>query len=341
MADSNERPIIIKKVIKVAGHGHHGGSWKVAYADFVTAMMAFFLLLWLLNVTTDEKKMGIADYFAPASISKQQSGGGGVLGGTAMTKEGALKTATAPQTVVVSVETPMRDQAQDGDNDGGKDRDAEHQKDADKDKDKEHDKDFDKQKDKDKDKDFDQAAKPSEAALQKAQVEREQKAFAETAERLRMALANNPELDGLAKHLLVDQTPEGLRIQIVDQDRESMFPTGSAKVPDRTRQLLVNIARVMERLPNRVSITGHTDATPYRSENGYGNWELSADRANASRRMLIDSGLAAQRVVQVTGKADTEPLFPTDPYQPGNRRIAIVLLREAQLAPGNAPSVVR
>jgi chemotaxis protein MotB len=324
MADSNERPIIIKKVIKVTGHGHHGGSWKVAYADFVTAMMAFFLLLWLLNVTTDEKKMGIADYFAPASISRQQSGGGGVLGGTAMTVNGALKTATAPQTVVVNVDTPMREENQGGEKDA--------------DKDKEHDKDFDKQKDKDKDKDFDRpSAKPNDAAIQKAVTEREQKVFEETAERLRMALANNPELDGLAKHLLIDQTPEGLRIQIVDQDRESMFPVGSAKVPDRTRQLLVNIARVMDRLPNRVSITGYTDSTPYRSENGYGNWELSADRANASRRMLIDSGLAAQRVVQVTGKADTEPLFPTDPSQPGNRRIAIVLLREAQAAPGSLP----
>src|SRR5882672_8640474 len=135
MADANQRPII-KKVIKVAGHGHHGGSWKVAYADFVTAMMAFFLLLWLLNVTTDEKKMGIADYFAPASISKQQSGGGGVLGGTAMTVKGAMKTATAPQSVVVNVDTPMRDESQVGEKDA--------------DKDKEHDKDFDKQKDKDK-----------------------------------------------------------------------------------------------------------------------------------------------------------------------------------------------
>ena len=153
--------------------------------------------------------------------------------------------------------------------------------------------------------------------------------------------AKNPELNGLAKHLLIDQTPEGLRIQIVDQDRESMFPVGSARMPERTRQLLASIAQVMNKLPNRVSITGHTDATPYRSENGYGNWELSSDRANASRRMLIESGIAQQRVVQVTGKADTEPLFPTDPFQPGNRRIAIVLLRDAQLAPGAAPSVMR
>src|ERR1041385_5466772 len=127
MADNNQRPII-KKVIKVAGHGHHGGSWKVAYADFVTAMMAFFLLLWLLNVTTDEKKMGIADYFAPASISKQQSGGGGVLAGTALTSKGALKTATAPPSIVVNIETPMRDQPE-GDKDADKDKDKEQDKD--------------------------------------------------------------------------------------------------------------------------------------------------------------------------------------------------------------------
>ena len=321
MASDNERPIIIKKVIKVAGHGHHGGSWKVAYADFVTAMMAFFLLLWLLNVTTDEKKMGIADYFAPASVSRAQSGAGGILGGTAMTVQGAMRSATAPQTVVVKIDTPMQDMREAGD----------------KDKDKDHD--FDKQKDKDKD--FDRPTRPSDAEIQKAQAEREQKAFEDSAEQLRMALGRNPELAGLAKHLLIDQTPEGLRIQIVDQDRESMFPVGSARMPDRTRQLLTSIAQVMNKLPNRVSITGHTDATPYRSENGYGNWELSSDRANASRRMLIESGIPPQRVVQVAGKADTEPLFPTDPFQPGNRRIAIVLLRDAQAAPGAGPSVVR
>jgi chemotaxis protein MotB len=285
MASDNERPIIIKKVIKVAGHGHHGGSWKVAYADFVTAMMAFFLLLWLLNVTTEEKKMGIADYFAPASISRSQSGSGAILGGSAMTTEGAMRSAQAPQTVVVKIDTPMQEMSDTGE----------------KTKDKEFDKEKDKDKDKDKDNDFDRptvrAEKPTDATLQKAMAEREQKAFEDSAEQLRMALAKNPDLNGLAKHLLIDQTPEGLRIQIVDQERESMFP-------------------------------------------GYGNWELSSDRANASRRMLIEAGIQQQRVVQVSGKADTEPLFPTDPFQPGNRRIAIVLLRDAQLAPGSAPQPV-
>jgi chemotaxis protein MotB len=325
MASDNERPIIIKKVIKAGGHGHHGGSWKVAYADFVTAMMAFFLLLWLLNVTTEEKKMGIADYFAPASISRSQSGGGGVLGGTSMTKDGAMKSAKAPQTIIVKIDTPAVDMSEIG------------EKSKDKDKDKDHD--FDKQKDKDYDRPNQPADnKPTDAEIRAAQAEREQKAFEESAEALRSALGRNQELAGLAKHLLIDQTPEGLRIQIVDQDRESMFPVGSSRMPERTRQLLGSIAQVMNKLPNRVSITGHTDATPYRSENGYGNWELSSDRANASRRMLIESGIPAQRVVQVAGKADTEPLFPTDPFQPGNRRIAIVLLRNAQSAPG---SVVR
>jgi len=327
MADSNARPIIIKKVIKAAGHGHHGGGWKVAYADFVTAMMAFFLLLWLLNVTTDEKKAGIADYFAPAGISKSQSGAGGVLGGTAMTVKGAMKSAQAPQTIVVKIETPAQDMRETGEADGAK----------------EHDKD----KDFDKEKDFDKPGqvvegKPTEAQMQQALAQREQKAFEDTAAQLRLALGTNPDLEGLAKHLMIDQTPEGLRIQIVDQDRESMFPVGSSRMPERTRQLLANIAEVMKKLPNRVSITGHTDATPHRSVNGYGNWELSSDRANASRRMLIDAGIQPQRVVQIAGKAETEPLFPTDPFQPGNRRIAIVLLREAQVAPGSVqPTVAR
>src|SRR5215468_2619664 len=106
MAKQQNGTIVIKKIKKGGHGGHHGGAWKVAYADFVTAMMAFFLLLWLLNVTTDEKKMGIADYFAPASVSRSQSGAGGILGGTAMTTQGAMRTAQAPQTVVVKIDTP-------------------------------------------------------------------------------------------------------------------------------------------------------------------------------------------------------------------------------------------
>jgi chemotaxis protein MotB len=178
--------------------------------------------------------------------------------------------------------------------------------------------------------------KAAEAAELERQIEKQQ--LDALMQDLKEAINKSQALEPFKDQLLLDLTPEGLRIQIVDQDRESMFPVGSSRMPERTRQLLGSIAQVMNKLPNRVSITGHTDATPYRSENGYGNWELSSDRANASRRMLIESGIPAQRVVQVAGKADTEPLFPTDPFQPGNRRIAIVLLRNAQSAPG---SVVR
>ena len=129
--------------------------------------------------------------------------------------------------------------------------------------------------------------------------------------------------------MIVDMTPEGLRIQLIDQDQKSMFQSGKANLEDHTKTLLGMIARVVERMPNKIKITGHTDATPFRTDNGYGNWELSSDRANASRRALLQTGLSPARIAQVSGKADTEPLFPDDPTAPNNRRISIVLLRDA------------
>ena len=145
-----------------------------------------------------------------------------------------------------------------------------------------------------------------------------------------------PELAELKKQIMVDMTPEGLRIQIVDKENQSMFPTGSPQMTARTQMLLQKIAQVVAKLPNKISIAGHTDATPYHTESGYGNWELSTDRANASRRALMDAGLKSDRITQVVGKADQDPLFPKDVFNPSNRRISIVLLRDAPL-PGSAP----
>jgi len=135
-------------------------------------------------------------------------------------------------------------------------------------------------------------------------------------------------LQDLKDHLLVDQTPEGMRIQIVDQEGESMFPSGSAQMYETTRKLLDLVADAVRQLPQQIAIKGHTDSTPYSGDNGYSNWELSTDRANSSRRALMQAGLPAQRIASVVGLADTEPLTADDPTAAKNRRISIILLRE-------------
>jgi chemotaxis protein MotB len=141
-----------------------------------------------------------------------------------------------------------------------------------------------------------------------------------------------PELQAFADNLMVDRTPEGLRIQLVDQSKTAMFPRGSAVMHDYTRELLRKVADVVRRQTQPISVAGHTDSTPYADPTGYSNWELSADRANASRRVLTDAGVPAERITQVVGKADREPLIKEDPTDPRNRRITIILLRQANLA---------
>ncbi len=304
---SDEQAIIIKKVVK-GGHAAHGGAWKVAYADFVTAMMAFFLLLWLLNVTTDEQKAGIADHFSPAAPSLSRSGSGGLMGGRSMSPDGAKISDAGVPTVSQSVAPPATSDAETEE----EDEEEEYEQMAD-----------------------GQSAEEtieeiSKEQLKKELAEQEQQAFEKAVDALQQAIQDLPELAELSRHILVDMTPEGMRIQLVDQERKSMFPSGSAALQDHTQTLIGMVTEIVKRLPNKVKITGHTDATPYRTDNGYDNWELSTDRANASRRALLQSGLAPERIAQVTGKADTEPLLPEDPFAASNRRISIVLLRATE-----------
>jgi chemotaxis protein MotB len=298
----SNQAVIIKKVKKGGHAGHHGGAWKVAYADFVTAMMAFFLLLWLLNVTTDVQKKGIADYFAPASVSRSESGAGGILGGKTLVEDGSQVSNSGVPSVVVAIMPPP----------GRKTDETQREPDE----------------------------KEIEKGAEKKIAEREAKAFKEAEAALHQVIDDVPELAELKKQIVVDMTPEGLRIQIVDKENQSMFPTGSAQMTDRTHLLMQKIAQVIGKLPNKISISGHTDATPYKTETGYGNWELSTDRANASRRALMDAGLKADRITQVVGKAEQDPLLPKDVFNPSNRRISIVLLRDAPLAtpPGSVPA---
>jgi chemotaxis protein MotB len=295
---SGEQPIVIKKVKKVVGGGHHGGAWKVAYADFVTAMMAFFLLMWLINTTSPEQKRGIADYFAPASVSETTSGSGGILSGTALGDDGAKGSGSAE---IMEAKAPESPNPADGKS---------------------------------------EAASPNEnaaasEAMREALQKREEAAFASAAQSLRQALQDMPELAELSKNIIVDETPEGLRIQLVDQEGRSMFNEGQTQPNPRARLLLGAVAKVINQLPNRISVYGHT-STNSNGSKADGDWPLSASRADASRRILQGSGVDPDRIYQVSGKANSEPLYPDDPTLPGNRRIAIVLLREAPVLPADA-----
>ncbi len=301
---------IVKK--KQAAEVHHGGSWKVAYADFVTAMMAFFLLLWLLNVTTDVQKRGIADYFDPTLTSKSTSGAGGVLGGQTIGQPGSEQVAlTQPNLGVNS--TTLRQAAngsEDDDNDGGAS--------------------VDQSNDGNPPVEADKPKKLTAEEFQKALDDREQERFEKAKAALEQAVKEVPELQALANNLLIDETSEGLRIQIVDQDKTPMYPLGSAEMLDPAKKLVNLVTQVIQKLPNKISITGHTDSTQYAFSAKYTNWELSTDRANASRREFLADGFPANRIDRVVGVADQEPLDKNDPAAPHNRRISIVLLRGAE-----------
>lgn len=341
-----ERPIIVKK-IKKGAHGHHGGAWKVAYADFVTAMMAFFLLLWLLNVTTDEQKKGVADYFSPASVSRSLSGAGGVMGGRTILEDGGKISSFGLPAIVIGPSAEKSDQPDQPQYDQ-RYPDARQPPPA-------------------PGTQGERFPDPAEAAqrgegqqqiegqggaqgqitdLQQidAQAARERVAQAEAENfhaletQIRQAIQDNPQLAELSKQIVFDNTPEGFRIQLVDEEQSSMFPSGSAAMSEKTRRLMQQVAQAVSKLPNKLAISGNTDAQPFRGQGAYSNWELSADRANAARRAMIESGVPAERFRQVTGNADQDPLIKDNPLDARNRRIAILLLSDVPKtnAGGNA-----
>lgn len=300
---NGDAPIIIKKVKKGGGGGHHGGAWKVAYADFVTAMMAFFLLMWLINTTSPEQKRGIADYFAPASVSPTKSGSGGILAGTALGREGVRNSGSNAVVEGKSSNAPNPEKS-DQNNRETNNYDASGTPPTDQ---------------------RDNAAEDALSRREDAQIQSAE-------ETLRQALQDMPELAELSKHIQFDVTPEGLRIQLVDQEGRPMFAPGSAEPLQRARVLLRAVSEIIEPLPNRVTIAGHTDAgAPI--DPTISNWDLSTARAQSARRLLQQQGLLDDRIYHVAGKAASEPLFPDDPFQAANRRITIVLRREAPVVP--------
>jgi chemotaxis protein MotB len=289
-----EGGITIIKRVKKSADGHHGGAWKVAYADFVTAMMAFFLLLWLLNAVTEEQLNGVADYFTPIAASTRESGAGGMLGGQTL-GEGASQSRTGSTSAVVLPPPSIGA--------GGEDN-----------------------------------SDPSEGSVDQDEAERafearEQQQFEQAATELKKAISGIPELAPLASSLLIDNTPEGLRIQIVDQDRVDMFAPGSANLYPRGKQLLAQIALVIKKLPNKISIAGHTDPSGYVDPTGYTNWELSSDRALATRRALLEGTLEDNQINKVQGVSDREPIDKDAPRSPRNRRVSIVLLKGENVDP--------
>ncbi|MBY0422324.1 MAG: OmpA family protein [Parvularculaceae bacterium] len=256
--------IIIKRVKKVSGGGHHGGAWKVAYADFVTAMMAFFLLMWLLNATTEDQRKGIAEYFDPTiPISPDSGGGKDALNGSTVTSQDTL--------------------AKNGTGQTGKKHE-----------------------------------------VGEKQVFTSQKKLETLQKDLQRAIDEGT--GDLAEHIQTRVTAEGIVIELVDSDGSPLFASGSAEPSPVMLQLLDIVADVMSQVANKVAIVGHTDAAPFSRHDGYGNWELSTDRAGAARRRLVQSGLPDAQISEVAGKADTDPLLP-DPNSPQNRRISITLVK--------------
>ncbi|MDD2324427.1 MAG: flagellar motor protein MotB [Alphaproteobacteria bacterium] len=308
MADHNQPVIIIRKK-KRGGHaGHHGGAWKVAYADFVTAMMAFFLLMWLLNVTTSDQRKGIADYFSPMAISKSEGGSGGVMGGMSITSPTGAEISDSSPPGMEDRSTATAGKGDQGEEDvtGKSDTPPTNEE---------------------LNAALQDKATKDAVALAKAMKKEEEK-FKEAESSLMRAILETPGMQDLAQHLIIDRTPEGLRIQIIDRDKFSLFPSGSSSPYERGRDLLRLVGKVISFLPNRISVTGHTDSSPFAAGSRRDNWDLSTDRANVSRTELEVSGVPDHRVARVVGLADRDPFVPEDPKDSRNRRISIVLLRQ-------------
>jgi chemotaxis protein MotB len=287
MSEGGGPPIIIKRVKKQA-HGHHGGAWKVAYADFVTAMMAFFLVMWILGAGTREQKAAISEYFKNPSMTP---------GNATVAPPGRMGPGGASDAAV------QLGGAMDLSHGPGKDRHNGPPGAASKEE-------------------FDKRAR----AQEKARLQ-------ELMQQLHAAIQNSQALAPFKDQLLLDITSEGLRIQIVDKLNRPMFDLGSAQLKDYTRAILGELGTFINRVPNRISITGHTDDAPYINERDYSNWELSTDRANAARRALLAGGMDKGKTARVVGLAASVPLDKTHPDNPINRRISIIVMtREAEEA---------
>lgn len=278
MSDDSQRPIIVKRIKKNAA-GHHGGAWKIAYADFVTAMMAFFLLMWLLGSTTNGDLQGISDYFkTPLKVA--MSGGSGSGDATSLITGGGMDLSR------------LSGQVKRGELDERR-----------------------------------RTAKLKAAEAERAREENQRLKALQS--RVEAVIDSSPVLKSFKRQLLLDITTEGLRVQIVDEQNRPMFANGSARLQPYTRDILREIGKALNDVPNRVSVSGHTDALAYASgDRGYSNWELSADRANAARRELVGGGMQEDRLLRVVGLGSAVNLDQENPANPINRRISIIVMNK-------------
>ncbi len=283
MSDDSQQPIIVKR-IKKGGGGAHGGAWKIAYADFVTAMMAFFLLMWLLGSTSQGDLKGIADFFnTPLKVALEGGSGSGDTSTTLLQGGGEDLTRSNGQ-----VRKGERMETKES-----------------------------------------VKVSPMQNEITEAKEKQEAQKLNELKQLIESKIENNPSLRQFKNQLLLDITAEGLRIQIVDEKNRPMFDSASADLKPYTRIILREIGNALNGVVNRVSMSGHTDATPFAGGNqGIGNWELSASRANASRRELIAGGMQEDKTLRVVGLASAVPWDKQDPYSAINRRISIIVMNK-------------
>ena len=277
MAEATQ-PIIVVRRRKRGAKAHHGGAWKVAYADFVTAMMAFFMVMWLVATMPQEQLGGIAEYFKNPSAVEGRSAA------MAPGRTGPGGAGDVPIKMFDHVRKPPQPAP---------------------------------------------TAAPASGAQSAAGDARDREKLEALKRALEEAIASSQALAPFKDQLLIDITPEGLRIQIVDAHNRPMFDLGSPTLRDYTRAILFELAGYFNRVENRVAISGHTDTTPYSGRSGYSNWELSSERANAARRALVAGGLAEDKLSRVVGLSSSVPFDRTDPDNPVNRRISIVVLNSA------------
>lgn len=284
MSNRGQEMMVVVRRVRRSKHGHHGGAWKVAYADFVTAMMAFFLVMWLLGMGTRQQRAAIAEYFKNPSMTP---------GTATMAPPGKIGPGGASDSMI------KLGGAMDMPHGPGKDRRA--------------------------------ASSANAHEVEKLAREQEKERLESLMQQLHAAIEKSQALEPFKDQLLLDITPEGLRIQIVDKQNRPMFDTGSATLKPYTVTILHELAGFIAQAPNKISISGHTDDAPYSDGSHYSNWELSADRANAARRALLDGGLPEGKVARVVGLAASVPFDKVNPSDPINRRISIIMMtKQAQ-----------
>ena len=289
-AQGSNEPLIIVKRVKVAAHAaHHGGAWKVAYADFVTAMMAFFLLMWLVGATTEAQRQGLADYFSPTLVQTRQKGAGsdGLFGGDSMiSKDNYAFRAAQTGTKTITVPRDAK---------GGPMEFAENRGES-----------------------------PRTRAQEVANDDRA--AFEQARRRMLAMMQQNPKLDAFRSHIRFVKTSEGLRIDLIDNADFSMFGLGNTIFEKPALPLIALVAEAVKETPSPLSIRGHTDARPFGSPGFLNNWSMSAGRAEATRRALAARGVAAPRFERIEGVAERDPFIADDPFDPRNRRVSVTLL---------------